>query len=291
MLQTKLNILDLEEVINPRDNIIYHSKPIKKVFIDKISPPIRYPGSKFRASKLILPHLDVQHSEYREPFLGSGAIFFTKNRSKHNWLNDIDNDLIITFQTISDKQHRDELINRIKDFIPSKEAFEILKAKKYINPIDIAYRYFVINRTAYSGIMNLPNWGFHPLKSVQPDKWPTRIIEAGNKLEGSKITKLDFTEVILSQSENDVLIFVDPPYFLADQKRAYLHSFKMTDHMRLLEVLKQTNHKFCLTYDNCNEVKELYSWANIHEYNWMYHTANSNATTRKMGRELIITNY
>jgi DNA adenine methylase len=291
MLQTQLQIFDLKEVISSSDNIIYHSKPSKKVFIDKVSPPIRYPGSKFRASKLILPHLDIEHTEYREPFLGSGAIFFTKKRSNYNWLNDIDNDLIITFQIISDKQQRNELICRAKNFIPSKEAFDILKAKKYINPIDIAYRYFVINRTAYSGIMKLPNWGFHPIKSVQPDKWPTRIMEAGIKLEGSQITKLDFAEVILSPSENDVLIFVDPPYFLADQKRAYLHSFTMPDHIRLMEVLKQTNHKFCLTYDNCNEVKELYSWANIHEYNWMYHTANSNTTTRKMGRELIITNY
>ena len=58
-----------------------------------------------------------------------------------------------------------------------------------------------------------------------------------------------------------------------------------------MEELKKSKHKFCLTYDNCNEIKDLYKWANIHEYNWMYHTANSNATSRKMGRELIITNY
>ena len=49
--------------------------------------------------------------------------------------------------------------------------------------------------------------------------------------------------------------------------------------------------EFLLTYDNCNEIKKLYSWANIKEVSWRYHTANSNNTTRKMGNELIIKNY
>ena len=267
------------------------SKPLRKVKLDKVSPPLRYPGSKFRASKYILPHLEVEHNEYREPFLGSGAIFFTKQKVELNWLNDIDKELIITFQVISDKKLRAKLIEKIKDYKPSKIEFELLKAQEFKSKLDIAYRYFVINRTAYSGIMKQPNWGFHEIKSVQPDKWPARIMEASSKLEESNITSVDFTEVINKESENKVLIFLDPPYYLADQKRAYLHSFKIDDHIRLMECLKRTDHKFCLTYDNCDEVKELYKWANIHEYNWMYHTANSNTTTRKIGKELIITNY
>ena len=267
------------------------SKPLKKVKLDKVSPPLRYPGSKFRASKYILPHLEVEHDEYREPFLGSGAIFFTKQKVEINWLNDIDKELIVTFQVISDNELRKKLIEKIKDYEPSKIEFDKLKIQKFKSNLDIAFRYFVINRTAYSGIMKQPNWGFDEIKSVQPDKWPYRIIEAANKLLGSNITNIDFVDVINKESDKKVLIFLDPPYYLADQKRAYLHSFKSDDHIRLMECLKRTKHKFCLTYDNCQEVKELYKWANIHEYNWMYHTANSNATTRKMGKELIITNY
>lgn len=277
--------------IFPQEKVSFEkSKPLKKVFIDKVSPPIRYPGSKFRASKFILPHLEVSHSEYREPFLGSGAIFFTKKKVVKNWLNDIDSELIITFQIISDPHKRALLIDRVSKFVPSKENFDNLKNQTFVDEMDVAFKYFVINRTAYSGIMNKPNFGFHPIKSVQPNKWGGRIQSSGEKLENSLITNIDFTEVINREGE-DVLIFADPPYFLADQKRAYFHSFKYEDHVRLMESLKKTKHKFCLTYDNCLQIKDLYSWANIHEYNWMYHTANSNATTRKIGKELIITNY
>jgi len=238
-----------------------------------------------------MPHLNAPHNEYREPFLGSGAIFFTKPISRFCWLNDIDTDLIITFKVMSDPFLRKKLIEKVKEFVPSKENFNVLRDKSFDDDLDIAYRYFVLNRTSYSGIMNLPNWGFHSIKSVQPNQWPIRIEEAGKKLEGVKLTNLDFSKVILAPSTNEVLLFLDPPYFWANQKRAYLHSFKTEDHYKLLEILKATKYKFCLTYDNCKEVKEMYKWANVFEYTWRYHTANSNTSSRKMGMELIITNY
>jgi len=266
---------------------------IKSQKTDKVRPFLRYPGSKYNASKYIAPFWNnIEIEEYREPFLGSGAVFFKMPKAQTSWLNDIDHDLINSFKVVSNPELRCELIKKIEKITPSKELFEKLKEWKPTTNIDKAYRYFVINRTAYSGIMNLPNWGFHPTKSVQPDKWADRLVQAGQKLEGKvKITSTSFLDVINSPSNKKVWLFIDPPYYKADQKRAYFHSFTHKDHMQLLEALKKTKHLFCLTYDNCEEIKDLYSWANIYEIDWMYHTANSNVTTRKMGRELIISNY
>ena len=56
-----------------------------------IKSPLRYPGGKSRALKLIsklLPEFD----EYREPFLGGGSIFiYAKQRfpNKKFWVNDL----------------------------------------------------------------------------------------------------------------------------------------------------------------------------------------------------------
>lgn len=287
MISGQLNIFGKTE----KQDTIIKSVPLKKVFIDKVSPPIRYPGSKFRASKYILPHLETSHNEYREPFMGSGAIFFTKRKVEYNWLNDLDSDLVTTFKVIQNEKLKVKMLKLVNKVIPTKELFTELKNKIFKKDVDIAYRYFVLNRTAYSGIMKQPNWGFHPIKSVQPNKWEGRINQSSQKLQNVRLTNLDYFDIISEDSENEVLMFIDPPYFLADQKRAYLHYFTKKDHINLCELLKSTKFKFCLTYDNCDEIKELYSWANIHEYNWMYHTANSNNTTRKMGKELIITNY
>lgn len=260
--------------------------------VEKVQPPLRYPGSKFRASKHIMPYIkEVNHTEYREPFFGGGAIFFVKNKADINWINDIDSQLITTYQVISDINKCEELLNRLEDIKIDKESFNQLRDWEPKSEIDIAFKYFVINRTSYSGIMNKPNFGFHPTKSVQPHKWPERIKKASEKLRNTQITNLHFRDIITEPSNNEVLLFLDPPYYKADQKRAYRHSFLEKDHQELLELLKCTNFKFCLTYDDCPEIRELYSWANINQKEWMYHTANSNNTTRKKGSELIITNY
>lgn len=261
--------------------------------MDKVRPFLRYPGSKYNAAKYIEPFWkNIEFNEYREPFLGSGAVFFKMPKVEFSWLNDIDSDLINAFKVVANVKLRNKLIQKINSVVPTRELFEKLKNWQPEKVVDRAYRYFVINRTAYSGIMNLPNWGFHPIKSVQPDKWAERIIQAGEKLKSKVyISKMSYSDVIRAPSSKKVWLFIDPPYFKADQKRAYSHSFTYRDHMNLLEVLKSTKHMFCLTYDNCDEIKELYSWANIYEIDWRYHTANSNVTSRKMGRELIISNY
>lgn len=260
---------------------------------DSIQTPLRYPGSKFRAYKYYESIIQsIEHDEYREPFFGSGAVFYQKNLSTYNWVNDLDEDLMNFYKVIQNKDDALKLSQKVKDVVPSKDYFENLKQKKYTTKFKKAFRYFVINRTAYSGIMNLPNWGFHKIKSVQPDKWPKRILDASNKLQNVKITSIDYEKLLFEPAKGkSVLLFIDPPYFAADQKRAYVKSFEKKDHIRLLENLKKTPHKFILTYDDCPELRDLYSWAYIYPIEFMYHTANANVTTRKKGKELIITNF
>ena len=57
--------------------------------------------------------------------------------------------------------------------------------------------------------------------------------------------------------------------------------------------LMSTKHKFVLTYDDCEEIRELYSWANIHELEFFYRVGDSQTSNaqRKLGFELIITNF
>jgi DNA adenine methylase len=140
--------------------------------------------------------------------------------------------------------------------------------------------------------MKKPPFGYHPKKSVPPSKWGDRIRKAGEKLEGVKITQYDYTEVINAPpTGKTVLLFIDPPYYHSDQKRAYEHSFSIKDHYELCDLLKKTPHFFCLTYDDCPQIRNMYSWAEIHSVSWRYHTANARKASRKMGHELIITNY
>ena len=88
-----------------------------------------------------------------------------------------------------------------------------------------------------------------------------------------------------------VLVYLDPPYYHADQRRAYTKSFTSDEHLRLADNLLSYQYKFCLSYDDCPEVRALYKWANIYDVSWLYNTDNKPGKKRKACRELIITNY
>lgn len=269
--------------------------------LQEMNSPFRYAGGKFYARKLIMQHLP-EHSYYVEPLAGGASLFFAKHKLENNWLNDIDEDLMNCFITIRD--YPDKLIDRLKGEVATKERHTYYKNEfKPKTKLARAVRWFYLNRTSYSGIMNMQNcfWGYGDKYSMRPENWPRNIRRTSAKLQNVKLTFLDFEEVI-EEAANGAFLFVDPPYFDTDQDKFYAHTFKRDDHFRLCNVLKKNSKrlKFLLTYDNSPEVRELYEWAPaILDKEWNY-TINrtddqKNRTNRKgtryKGKELFILNY
>lgn len=254
--------------------------------------PFRYPGGKFYALKFIIPFLNsYPHDEYREPFVGGGSVFFGKPKVKHNWLNDLEGDIIETYKAFQNNKRSEQLIERVSIEIANPERHAEIKKLQPETEDDIAFRTYYLNRTSYSGIIHKPAWGYAIGASSPPQNWPRFIKGANLKLDEVDLTSLDFSEVILAPPRGKkLLMYLDPPYFLADQKRAYTKSFKLDDHLRLEKMLRSLPHAFLLSYDDCLQIRELYSWAHIYEKTWFYNTANSSGP-RKVGKELFITNY
>lgn len=270
-----------------------------------INSPFRYAGGKFYARNLILKHIPP-HSDYVEPFAGGSSIFFAKPKVKNNWLNDIDRALINTYIIIRDRP--EELINYLAGEEATKERHTYYKNEfKPQTDLEKAARWFYLNRTSYSGIMKPQNcyWGYGDKYSMRPENWPRNIRRTSEKLQNVEITSLDFAQVIQTVSD-DAFVFIDPPYFNADQDKFYTHSFSREDHYRLAELLKehQDRIKFLITYDNTPEVRNLYEWATeIHDKEWNY-TINRTDDQKKgdkkienfkgeryKGKEVFILNY
>lgn len=270
-----------------------------------INSPFRYAGGKFYARNLILEHIP-QHSYYVEPFAGGASIFFAKQKVEDNWLNDIDEALVNTYLVIRDKP--EELIEFLAGEQATKERHAYYKNDfKPENRLEEAARWFYLNRTSYSGIMKPQNcfWGYGDKYSMRPENWPRNIRRTSEKLQGVKITSYDFEAVIKSVPDRTFL-FIDPPYFNADQDKFYTHSFSKDDHYRLSSILKEHTGrlKFLLTYDNSPEVKKLYDWATeMHDKEWNYtinrtddqkngqKKENNFRGERYKGKEIFIVNY
>lgn len=266
-----------------------------------INSPFRYAGGKFYARKLILRYIP-KHSYYVEPLAGGASIFFAKKKVEKNWINDIDTDLMNCFTVIRD--YPKELIESLKDEQATKERHTHYKNEfKPETNLDSAARWFYLNRTSYSGIMNMQNcfWGYGDKYSMRPENWPRNIYRTSAKLQDVRLTSLDFEEVI-EQVQDGSFLFVDPPYFNRDQDKFYTHSFTEDDHFRLCNILQKNSKRldFLLTYDNSAHIRELYRWSTaILDKEWNY-TINrtddqKNHTKRKgtryKGKELFILNY
>ncbi len=267
----------------------------KETKLEKILP-FRWAGGKYYAlNKLKQFWENFEHDEYREPFFGGGAVFWAKPKVKFNWINDIDNGLIDTLEFIQDDEKRIELIKLFEnEQEATKEKYLKIKALNPKTKLESVYKYYYLNRTSFSGKMKNPSWGYRPKRSLPPIRWKERIIPCGEKLKDVKITNLDFEKVILSKAiGKKVLMFLDPPYYNAKQESHYTFSFKKEDHERLALACKKTKHSFFLTYDDCEEIRKLYSWANILSLEFYYRLDNSkdNNNKRKVGSEIIITNY
>ena len=271
----------------------------------KIHSPFRYPGGKFYARKLILDNIP-QSAVYCEPFSGGASIFFAKPPSEISILNDLDTGVANTLIQIRDNV--DKLIVLLDGISASKEVHFFVKNKyKPRTKLERAFRWFYLNRTSYSGIMKPENcyWGFGKKYSMGPNNWPKHLRNVSERLRDVEITALDFEEVIDSLP-NGTFMFVDPPYYNADQHKFYECSFNHDDHERLCECLYRHSDRlsFMLTYDDTPEISELYEWCELLErQQWQYtinrtddqkngrKLADGYKNKRKKGSEVFIKNY
>jgi len=289
---------------------------------ETINSPFRYAGGKFYARKLILAHIP-RHTAYIETFAGGASIFFAKTKVEFNQLNDIDSELINVYLTIRDYPEElihflkkrnsqesripDDLTKDIQEGNPlpaTKELHSFFKNGFQVkNEIEKAGRWFYLNRTSYSGIMNSQNmyWGYGDKFSMQPKNWAQNILRTNNKLQGVQITNFDFEKVI-DNAPDGALLFLDPPYFNANQDKFYQYCFSKQDHYRLAECLLRNNNrlKLFITYDNTPEIRDIYSWMpEMYDKEWNYCIQRTddqkNGTNKKgeryKGKELFILNY
>jgi DNA adenine methylase len=93
-----------------------------------------------------------------------------------------------------------------------------------------------------------------------------------DKLQGVVLSDVDFEEVIDTLPDG-CFVFVDPPYYAADQDKFYNAVFEHDDHKRLAECLKRNSNRllFLLTYDDHPDIRRMYKWvSSIEGQGWNY---------------------
>lgn len=271
--------------------------------------PFRYPGGKSRVARLMKSFFPGTFSEYREPFVGGGGVYWTMPVTMSRWVNDLNRPLIAVYEALK-RRPRDFYESCVAIAPPSAEElarsacggqrraprlFELFEQFKADDEMDQALRYLFLNRCSWNGRVILDPARYSRTAFTKPQGWSDMFLRdlarAADLVAGTTVTCSDF-ETLFDEPGSDVLIFADPPYVkdteLSLNAKLYERGFSMADHRRLRDCAARCKHKIVLTYDDHPMIRALYREGfYVHPQSWRY----LGRADRKMGHELVITNY
>jgi len=263
--------------------------------------PLRYPGGKSRAVDRILSQIPANIQEFREPFVGGGSVFLAvrkvfQRRISRYWINDLNEDLICFWQTARDEI--DRLVDCVtafkRQYSDGRKLYALFKDDANISTdFDRAVRFFIMNRITFSGIADSGGYSQESFEKRFTDSSIERLREVAYFLQTVHITHGDYEDVLNAPGEN-VFIFLDPPYLSVKESRLYgkrgnLHTD--FNHQRFADVMKRCPHRWLITYDDSPVIRDLFSFANISEWQLQYGMNNYKQGKADKGNELFIRNY
>lgn len=263
--------------------------------------PLNWAGGKSQSVKTLI-ELMPEHDCYVECFFGAGWLFYGKEPSKIEVVNDINSELINFYRVI--QRSPDKFLERGKYEMYSRELYyEYLndfysgKHSKLDN-IEKAFRFFCLIKEAFASKFS-GGWGYGSVRNNAVAFFNEfKIIDdISKRLKNVQIDNRDFEDVIKGYDNERVLFYNDPPYFASDNADYYFRSvdskFTAYDHQRLYQCLKNIKGKFILTYDNHPWVRERYCYEGSGFW-WIENEVfycSADANNRRHETELIIMNF
>lgn len=208
---------------------------------------IKYPGAKWGIASWVISHFP-EHRSYLEPFFGSGAVLFTKDRSAIETVNDIDGDIVNLFDWI--RKDPERLAHTIRFTPYARDEYDRAWAAQYTetDSFQRAVNFYVRMIMGHGFRTTGEKVGWK--NDVQGReaayaakcwcKTPEVIMNAAERLRGVQIENRPAVELIRRFNYPNVLIYADPPYLLStrQERKQYVHEMTEEGHLELLGALK-----------------------------------------------------
>lgn len=262
----------------------------------KLQAPITYYGGKRRLVSQILP-LIPRHRIYCEPFFGGGTIFFNKQPSYLEVINDI-NDNLITFYRVIQKRYQN-LKEMIDDTLYSesvyKKAKQVYFSSDKVDELERAFAVFVVFNMSINSCPEC-NWSFDNgtggshsgiLFSHKKDSFCPWLKE---RMKYVQISCRDALKVIKERDSLNTFFYLDPPY--PNSNQGHYKGYSTDDLVSLLELLQNIHGQFILS-NYPSDVIDFYTRKNnwlLKELEVKQYIVNQCAPGRKK-REILLMNF
>ena len=255
--------------------------------------PISYYGGKQTLLKHILPHVP-KHVCYTEAFAGGAALYWAKEPSELEVLNDLNGSVVNFYKVL--KCNFNALKIRIDQTLHSREEHEfahiVYEYPRFFDEVTCAWSLWVLSKMSFASKLN-GSWGYDKAKNSMAKKVANAkdafTEELAARLERTQIEQRSGLKVIESRDTINTFHFVDPPY-VGSNCGHYSGSFNLMDFQELLELLQRVDGRFMLTmfpHEMLQEFIDRNDWRVV-EVN---RTISASRTRRRKQSELIVMNY
>lgn len=271
------------------------------MYTNKLYTPLRYPGGKARFAPFIAETMKasgVHGGHYLEPYAGGAGValeLLFHGHANHVHINDLDPALNAFWVCIT--RYPEELLKLLRDTPPTIEEWlrwrDVLRETVPATLVERGFATLFMNRTNRSGILKGGVIG--GLDQSGPYKLDARLDKnsLAKRIERIALRADDITvhfedaHALLSRCHEflpkNSLIYLDPPYYVKG-RGLYRNFYKHEDHLAIAKLLQSRQFKrpWVVSYDNADEICEMYSMSEGMSYSLHY-----TAQKRYLGSEVM----
>ncbi len=261
-----------------------------------LKSPVNCIGGKYYLAGW-LSEMIPSHVLYCEPFTGGAKLFFAKEPSPIEVLNDLDNNLVNLYRCIQNAEKRQKLINILNETPYSRSVFQNWKYgdEMTLNDIEKAGRYFFLCKASFAGDVERGGFG---IPSKGTGRNPARTFRTAidsldiiaDRLKNAVIECLDYADCIQRYDSPGSLFFCDPPY-LSTEDYYGKGCFTLEDHHKLAGLLHNIKGKAMVTHYQNDLYDELYQDCQRFEYQSFKGSYKSEGESKPKTNEVLYTNF
>jgi len=253
--------------------------------VTKAKPIVPWLGGKRRLAKHLYP-IFKEHTTYVEAFAGGAALFFGKQQSKVEVLNDVNGELVNLYRVI--QNHLEEFLRYFKWALVSRDEFNrhLQSNPDTLTDVQRAVRFYYLQKTCFGAKLEGQTFG---VSVVSPPKLNLLRIEedlsaAHLRLSRVLIEQLDWQACLLKYDRPTSLIYLDPPYWNTE---GYDVDFPFEEYVNMAELAKQAKGQVVISVNDIPEMREVFKGMKMVTADIRYTVGGNGGSMKK---ELFITN-
>ncbi len=250
-----------------------------------MTPIIPWIGGKRRLAAELLP-MFPSHSCYVEAFAGAAALFFYKEPSEVEVLNDINGELINLYRVV--KHHLEELYKQFKWVLTSRQNWDWLQSTPVETLTDVqrAARFLYLQKLAFGGKVDGQCFGTattsrpkFTIFSLEQD-----LADAHFRLANTWIEHLSWDKVLTKYDRPHTLHYLDPPYW---QTEGYGVDFDFHHYETMATLAKEVDGAVIISINDHPDIRQAFDGLHMRQVDINYTVGGGGGSEAK---ELIIWN-